>query len=171
MLKKDPFPSLFDTHIRACLRPPPPPPEVPIHHMRFLQYSQSYKAKPEAITFATPCFSMTCDQLQVTLFFNSMFYKILCVKHSCSSIQSWGSVLPSIVEKRDQNSWGCPLLFLYHSVHRENLRSENKIKFKCPFRKIAKIRKSPFYKGVDLWNSLKVQQHRAENKKRFKNVK
>ena len=31
--------------------------------------------------------------------------------HSGSSTQSGGSVLPSIVEKRDQNSRGCPLLF------------------------------------------------------------
>ena len=45
------------------------------------------------------------------LFFNSMFYQLLCVQHSCSSTQSWGSVLPSIVETRDQNSRGCPLLF------------------------------------------------------------
>ena len=40
-----------------------------------------------------------------------MFYKFLCVPHSRSSTQSWGSVLPSIVETRDQNSRGCPLLF------------------------------------------------------------
>ena len=41
-----------------------------------------------------------------------MFYKLLRVQlHSCSSTRSWGSVLPSIVEMRDQNSRGCPLLF------------------------------------------------------------
>ena len=40
-----------------------------------------------------------------------MFYQLLRVQHSCSSTQSWGSVLPSIVEMRDQNSRGCPLLF------------------------------------------------------------
>ena len=33
-----------------------------------------------------------------------MFYQLLRVQHSCSSTQSWGSVLPSIVETRDQNS-------------------------------------------------------------------
>ena len=43
--------------------------------------------------------------------FNCMFYQLLRVQHSCSFTQSWGSVLPSIVETRDQNSWGCPLLF------------------------------------------------------------
>ena len=42
---------------------------------------------------------------------NCMFYQLLCVQHSCSSTQSWGSILPSIVETRDQNSRGCPLLF------------------------------------------------------------
>ena len=40
-----------------------------------------------------------------------MFYQFLCVPHSRSSTQSWGSVLPSIVETREQNSRGCPLLF------------------------------------------------------------
>ena len=40
-----------------------------------------------------------------------MFYQLLCVQQSCSSTQSWGNVLPSIVETRDQNSQGCPLLF------------------------------------------------------------
>ena len=43
--------------------------------------------------------------------FNCMFYQLLRVQHSCSSTQSWSSVLPSIVETRDQNSRGCPLLF------------------------------------------------------------
>ena len=61
-------------------------------------------------------------------------------------------------------------VYIDHSVHRENLRSESKIKFKYPFTKIVKIRKSPFYRGVDLWNSLKVEHHRAENKKRFKSL-
>ena len=60
--------------------------------------------------------------------------------------------------------------FVYHDVKQENLRSENKIKFICPFTKIEKIRKSPFYRGVDLWNTLKVEHHRAENKKRFKSL-
>ena len=44
-------------------------------------------------------------------FFNCMFYQLIRVQlHSCSSTQSWGSVLPSIVESRDQNSRVCPLL-------------------------------------------------------------
>ena len=45
------------------------------------------------------------------LLLNCMFYQLLCVPHSTSSTQSWGSELPSIVEMRDQNSKGCPLLF------------------------------------------------------------
>ena len=58
--------------------------------------------------------------------------------------------------------------FLDTTVHRPNLRSENKVNFTRPFTKVEKIRKSPFYRGVDLWNTLKVEHHRAENKKRFK---
>ena len=49
-------------------------------------------------------------------FFFGMFYQFLCVPHSRSSTQSWGSVLPSIVEMRDQNSLGCPLLFLNRNL-------------------------------------------------------
>ena len=41
---------------------------------------------------------------QQVSFFNCMFYQLLRVQHSCSSTHSWGSVLPSIVETRDQNS-------------------------------------------------------------------
>ena len=47
----------------------------------------------------------------VFFFLNCMFYQLLHGQHSCSSTRSWGSVLPSIVETRDQNSRGCPLLF------------------------------------------------------------
>ena len=39
------------------------------------------------------------------------FCQLLRVQHSCSSTQSWRSVLPSIVETRDQNSCVYPLLF------------------------------------------------------------
>ena len=50
--------------------------------------------------------------LAILYFFDCMFYQLLRVQlHSCSSTQSLGSVLPSIVETRDQNSRGCPLLF------------------------------------------------------------
>ena len=40
-----------------------------------------------------------------------MFYQLLGVQLSCSSTQSWGSVLPSIVGMGDPNSRSCPLLF------------------------------------------------------------
>ena len=55
-----------------------------------------------------------------------------------------------------------------HTVNKENLTSQNKIQIECLFTKISKNRKSPFYTGVDLWNSLKVVHHQAENTKRFK---
>ena len=55
--------------------------------------------------------NITGSITDIYIFFNCMFYQLLRVQHSCSSTQSWGSVLPSIVETRDQNSRGCPLLF------------------------------------------------------------
>ena len=46
------------------------------------------------------------------------------------------------------------------------LRSENKVKIKSKFTKITKVQKSPFYRGVSLWNSLPIAlQH--ENRKTF----
>ena len=46
--------------------------------------------------------------------------------------------------------------FIDRTMYRDNLRSEQKVKCICPFTRKAKFRKSPFYRGVDLWNSLKV---------------
>ena len=45
-----------------------------------------------------------------------MFYQFLCVQHSRSSTQSWGSVLPSIVETRDQNFQGRLILKGYKEL-------------------------------------------------------
>ena len=47
---------------------------------------------------------------------NFMFYQLLHVRYSCCSTQSWSSVLPSIVETRDEISGGCPLLFLHRNL-------------------------------------------------------
>ena len=49
---------------------------------------------------------------QQLVFFYMYFYQVLRVLHCCSSTQSWGSVLPSIVEMRYHNSRDCPQLFL-----------------------------------------------------------
>ena len=57
----------------------------------------------ECVTKKTPFF--------IIIFFMCMFYQLLHVQHGCSSTQSWGNVVPSIVETRDQNSRGCPILF------------------------------------------------------------
>ena len=91
---------------------------------------------------------------------------ILCSDYNLSSLQYCRNMqLGCIMYKYSKNA-----LYVDNTVNRENLRSEGKIKFKCPFTKISRIRSSPFYRGVDLWNSLKVEHHRAENKKRFKTL-
>ena len=40
-----------------------------------------------------------------------MFYQLLRVQHSCSSTQSWGSVLPSIVEQETRIPGVAPFSF------------------------------------------------------------
>ena len=47
---------------------------------------------------------------------NCMFYQLLSVQHIAVFHTVWGSVPPSIVETRDQNSRGCPLLFLNRNL-------------------------------------------------------
>ena len=44
-------------------------------------------------------------------FLFGIFYQLLRVQHSCSSTQSWGSVLPSIVETRQEFPGLPPSLF------------------------------------------------------------
>ena len=48
---------------------------------------------------------------QPILFFNCMFYQLLRVQHSCSSTQSWGSVLPSIVRRETRIPGVAPFSF------------------------------------------------------------
>ena len=85
---------------------------------------------------------------------------VLCVMYNIDSLQNRRDIQLACamfrLSKVDR--------FIDRSAHRENLRSENKIKCICPFTKIVKIRKSPFYRGVDIWNSMSVEQHRAKNK-------
>ena len=91
---------------------------------------------------------------------------VLCLKYKLSTLHQRRKMqLGSIMYRYSRNE-----LFVDTVVNRENLRSANKIKIKCTYTKMANIRKSPFYRGVDLWNSLKVEHHRAENKKRFKTL-
>ena len=91
---------------------------------------------------------------------------VLCSRYNLDSLQNRRDIqLACIMYRLSKMN-----RYIDNTVYRENLRSEDKIKFNCPFTKISKIRKSPFYRGVDLWNSLKVEHHRAENKKKFKNL-
>ena len=57
-------------------------------------YLENKKRVAGTITCATP----PPKTPMIFFFFNCMFYQLLRVQHSCSSTQSWGSVLPSIVE-------------------------------------------------------------------------
>ena len=91
--------------------------------------------------------------------------KVLCQEYGISSLQlRRDSQLASIMYRYSKNE-----LFVKQTANREK-ECEGKIRFNCIFSKVSKIRKSPFYRGVDLWNTLKVSHHRAENKKRFKSL-
>ena len=86
----------------------------------FLAFVRSYTQTSPSINylFITEALATTNLLFPTNFFFlfNCMFYQLLRVQHSCSSTQSWGSVLPSIVETRDQNTRGCPLLFLNRNL-------------------------------------------------------
>ena len=48
------------------------------------------------------------------------------------------------------------------------LRSRDKIKFQTPVTKLTKVMKSPYYRGVSLWDMLNEEQQKATTKVRFK---
>ena len=50
------------------------------------------------------------------------------------------------------------------------LRSCDKIKLKSNFTRITKIQKSPFYRGVSLWDSLPKELQKEQSRKTFKNI-
>ena len=70
-----------------------------------------YQSASSSLVWYNNLHSRHIQYQQIDSFLNCMFYQLLCVQHSCSLTQSWGSILPSIVEMRDQNSRGCLLLF------------------------------------------------------------
>ena len=51
-----------------------------------------------------------------------------------------------------------------------NLRSRHKIKFTMPVTKLTKVLRSPFYRGVSLWDRLSVEVQQATTKVRFKQL-
>ena len=86
-------------------------------HISLLESKESFTTAVKGMV-QNPYIKVLKHLIQVSMcyyiiffFFNCMFHQLLCVQHICSSTQSWGSVLPSIVETGDQNSRGCPLLF------------------------------------------------------------
>ena len=48
------------------------------------------------------------------------------------------------------------------------LRSTNKVKMKSDFTKLTKIQRSPYYRGLKLWNSLPENVQKEESKSKFK---
>ena len=49
-----------------------------------------------------------------------------------------------------------------------SLRSSNKVKLKSDFTKLTKVQRSPYYRGLKLWNSLPENVQKEENKLKFK---
>ena len=58
-----------------------------------------------------PAAAYLCRNAMFLVFFVFFLYVLPGVPHGSSSTPTWGSVLSSIVETRDQSSRGCPLLF------------------------------------------------------------
>ena len=48
------------------------------------------------------------------------------------------------------------------------LRSTKKVKMKSDFTKLTKIQRSPYYRGLKLWNSLPKNVQKEESKSKFK---
>ena len=124
-----PPPPLKTSRQGKTFHAPPPPPLSRVETFRAPTFNMaktsSYHIKATPKLVVPPPFSMAKTfsvkktnhmrlrkvHQMILFFINCMFYQLLRVQHSCSSTQFWDSVLPSIVEMRDQNSRGCPLLF------------------------------------------------------------
>ena len=72
----------------------------------------------------------------------------------------------------------CSIMFR-HSKSGENidnykpnirLRNRKKIKFKVSFTSLTKVSKSPFHRGVKIWDRLNEDTQRATTKVTFKNM-
>ena len=50
------------------------------------------------------------------------------------------------------------------------LRNKNKIKFRTAYTRLTKVLKSPYYRGLTLWDMLPQQVQRATTKVRFKKL-
>ena len=48
------------------------------------------------------------------------------------------------------------------------LRSSKKVKIKSDFTKLTKVQRSPFYRGLKLWNKLPVDVQKEVNRVKFK---
>ena len=48
------------------------------------------------------------------------------------------------------------------------LRSNDKVKLKSKFTRISKIKRSPYYRGISLWNKLPQSMQCEQDKTRFK---
>ena len=79
------------------------------HILDFHNFFGSRRANRLKVSNKSWPFTLDCSK--IFFFIICMFYQVLGVPHSSSSTPTWGSVLPSIVETRDQNSRGCTLLF------------------------------------------------------------
>ena len=74
------------------------------YHIGYNPQKAHLSMRVRIVMFGGKGFDGCSKDLFLYAFLDCMFYQLLHVQHSCPSTQSWGSVLPSIVETRDQNS-------------------------------------------------------------------
>ena len=66
------------------------------------------------------------------------------------------------IESKDSNN-------IKEDSHGMNLRSSKKVKLKEKFSDMTKLHKSPYFRGLKLWETLPDDVQKAENKEMFKN--
>ena len=49
-----------------------------------------------------------------------------------------------------------------------SLRSSNKVKLRVDFTRLTKIQRSPYYRGLNLWNSLPESVQKEKSRLKFK---
>ena len=101
-----------------------------------------------------------------------------CGMNRCENIDTLKTKY-NIEKLRDRRKRNLLKIMFGHSHNTENidyyrpermLRSSKKVKIKSTFTRITKIQKSPFYRGISLWDSLPFAIQHEQGKTAFKNA-
>ena len=98
---------------------------------------------------------MSKNRKSMEILKNSMGIEDLCIRRKCSLLNHM------FVESKN-------LINIQIKDMSMSLRSSKKLTLKSDFTRLTKIQRSPYYRGLQLWNSLPEDTQNEQNRIRFK---